>query len=230
MTRALTCSNDTLSAMFGIDIEDAMGPAPEMTGVICGKCKGRGKFVGWSGRVVGNCFTCDGTGLTRSAGVALNPGDCAKCTGTGAWRPGHPCFACNGTGRETASEEITVTAIVTAFEAARGHGIKSPRLRLDDFIFSRAPDHGVNAGAIYVKAKKSNEYLGKVTAGKFRPTLACDAATTERVIAVAGAPHEAAKAYGQRTGECACCGRELTNGVSIDLGIGPICRDKYGWG
>jgi hypothetical protein len=36
-------------------------------------------------------------------------------------------------------------------------------------------------------------------------------------------------AYGKRTGACSCCGRELTNGESIDRGIGPICAEKYGW-
>ena len=58
---------------------------------------------------------------------------------------------------------------------------------------------------------------------------ACDDPTRERVVAVASDPHAAAKAYGARTGECSCCGRELTNAESIELGIGPICRDKFGW-
>ena len=28
----------------------------------CKKCRGSGQFVGWSGRAVGNCFECKGTG------------------------------------------------------------------------------------------------------------------------------------------------------------------------
>ena len=32
---------------------------------------------------------------------------------------------------------------------------------------------------------------------------------------------------GQETGTCSCCGRTLTNELSISLGIGPICRE--GW-
>lgn len=39
-------------------------------------------------------------------------------------------------------------------------------------------------------------------------------------------PEEAAR-YGQVTGRCACCGRELTNEESIERGIGPICWEKY---
>lgn len=30
-------------------------------------------------------------------------------------------------------------------------------------------------------------------------------------------------------GKCCCCGRALTDPLSIELGIGPICREKGGW-
>lgn len=36
-----------------------------------------------------------------------------------------------------------------------------------------------------------------------------------------------AKAFGHRTGRCGCCGRTLTNPESIELGIGPICAERY---
>lgn len=36
-----------------------------------------------------------------------------------------------------------------------------------------------------------------------------------------------ASAYGRRTGRCGICGRELTDPVSIERGIGPICADKF---
>lgn len=28
---------------------------------------------------------------------------------------------------------------------------------------------------------------------------------------------------------CICCGRELLDAVSVDLGIGPVCREKHGY-
>lgn len=37
---------------------------------------------------------------------------------------------------------------------------------------------------------------------------------------------EEAKEYGHLTGRCCCCGRELTNETSIELGIGPVCLAK----
>lgn len=37
---------------------------------------------------------------------------------------------------------------------------------------------------------------------------------------------EEAAAYGRRTGVCCACGRELTDPVSIEAGIGPICSTR----
>ena len=31
-----------------------------------------------------------------------------------------------------------------------------------------------------------------------------------------------------KTGNCSCCGRHLENKESVELGIGPICRSKWG--
>ena len=42
-----------------------------------------------------------------------------------------------------------------------------------------------------------------------------------------GAPLQAAMKYGKLSGRCCSCGRELTNDGSIELGIGPICAEKF---
>lgn len=42
-------------------------------------------------------------------------------------------------------------------------------------------------------------------------------------------PKVASLCYGVLIGSCGICGRTLTNAVSIDRGIGPICADKMGW-
>jgi len=123
---------------------------------------------------------------------------------------------------------IDISKIETAFTAALENLLKFPKLRLDTFEFSRASAASKNAGALYVK--EGETYLGKIQGGKLICTRQCDDKTKARVIEAAADPHKAAKAYGMRTGSCSCCGRELTNGESIDLGIGPICAGKYGWG
>ena len=126
------------------------------------------------------------------------------------------------------AKAIDVSKIEVAFAAARSNGIKRPKLRLGTFMFSRAPDTGKNAGSIYVK--EGEQYLGKVTDGQFLPVRECGDERKAKVIEVAANPSASAKAFGLRTGTCSCCGRLLTNGHSVDIGIGPICASKYGWG
>ena len=91
---------------------------------------------------------------------------------------------------------------------------------------------GPNAGCLYVK--DGSQYLGKVTlAGEFRAAYGIQAEPViEALLAAQEDPEAAAIAYGRETGSCSCCGRELTNQQSIDLGIGPICLDRLGgaWG
>lgn len=65
--------NDDLSDIFGGDLTDETreaGFAIEAAEIArtkkfeepCFKCRGTGRFVGYTGRVLGNCFTCKGTG------------------------------------------------------------------------------------------------------------------------------------------------------------------------
>lgn len=129
---------------------------------------------------------------------------------------------------ETAPQ-VSVEAIEVAFKTAKGAGIKFPKLRLDGFVFSPASEKSANAGAVYIKNKEDGVYLGKVMGGKLFTSRDCTAEAKERIVAVATDPKQAAIAYGQRFGACAVCGRELTDGDSIDRGIGPICAEKYGW-
>jgi len=129
--------------------------------------------------------------------------------------------------RAVAAPEVSVAAIETAFASAMERGIKSPKLRLDAFKFKPAKASSANAGAIYVT--EGETYLGKVTGGRFMRSRDCDGQTEARIVQVCEDPKSAAVAYGRRTGSCCVCARELTNHESIDLGIGPICAEKFGW-
>ncbi len=211
----------------------------------CFKCGGSGKY---SKRLA--CFRCNGTGRLQarslnaedfaekhpavSKWIAENPSNTfAKSMGEavekyGSLTPNQLAAAeriATAPAQETKS--IDVARIEQAFATARSNKIKSPKLRLAEFVFSRAPDNGKNAGSIYVK--KGDEYLGKIAASQFFPIRTCPDEVRDEVIAVAAKPDEAAKAYGLRTGVCSCCGRTLTKGISIDRGIGPICAEKFGW-
>ena len=129
--------------------------------------------------------------------------------------------------RAEAAPQVSVAAIVAAFEVATRNGLKSPKLRLAEFKFNPAKSHSPNAGAVYVK--RGETYLGKVMNGRFMRSRDCDAEDERRICEVASDPKAAAIAYGKEFGSCSTCGRQLTDPASIAMGIGPICAQKYGW-
>lgn len=135
-----------------------------------------------------------------------------------------------GAQQAPAGAAIDVGRIEQAFEKARQSGLKRLRLHLDAFKFSPAGENSRNAGGIYVKRSGGDgAYLGKVLGGKFVRAAACTQEEEARIVAAAADPAQAAKAYGQRTGQCCVCGRELTAEESIERFVGPICAEKYGF-
>lgn len=122
--------------------------------------------------------------------------------------------------------EVDVSRIETLLFTARMSHLKHPKFRAEGLTFSLAGANSKNAGAVYVK--HGEEYVGKVMDGKFHPVSATPAGTAEAIVRVAQDPRGAAVAYGRMTGNCACCGRELTDPKSVELGIGPICAEKWG--
>jgi len=129
--------------------------------------------------------------------------------------------------REANAPVIDLTKINGLFETAKGNGLKKPRLVCGSLRLSLAPLNGANAGCTYVKDQ--GEYAGKITAeGKFFAVRTARAEVAGELQEIAKDPLNAFKVHGQVTGNCSCCGRELTNADSIALGIGPICAEKWG--
>lgn len=129
-------------------------------------------------------------------------------------------------GEQSTKEIVDLTPIKNMFENARNAGYKRAKYRAEGITLSLAGTNSRNAGAIYVKDFTGN-YLGKVQDNVFHPAYMGESAI-EPLKLIAVNPLQAAIRYGQQTGQCACCGRELTNSESIQLGIGPICREKWG--
>lgn len=124
--------------------------------------------------------------------------------------------------------EVDLTPVHEMFQNAAERGLKRPTYRAEGLVLSRAPDSGRNAGAIYVKA--DGDYQGKITPDhKFQPVADALDTTTDALQVIARDPEEAAINYGRATGSCACCGRELTDPVSIEAGIGPVCAANFGF-
>jgi hypothetical protein len=96
---------------------------------------------------------------------------------------------------------------------------------------SPAPATGKNPGSLYVK--RLGEYQGKIDrAGRFSAARDAQDGILEALQAFAANPAAAALAYGQATGNCCFCARELTDARSVTAGYGPICAEHYGlpWG
>jgi Family of unknown function (DUF6011) len=128
--------------------------------------------------------------------------------------------------REAAAPKVEISAIEALFAKAVDNDVKRPIFRADGIEISKAPVNGRNAGALYVKA--NGEYAGKIVDGKFHKVYAAPADTTDRLMAVAADPLREAMAYGRKFGNCALCGRDLVDPVSIRACVGPICAPKWG--
>jgi hypothetical protein len=129
-------------------------------------------------------------------------------------------------GNAPQSAIVDASRVRAAFDAAVSAGLRTPRVTIAGFQLSLAPAHGRNPGAIYVK--QNGEYVGKVVGNQFQMAHNVSL-NVEALQAVFADPAAAARLHGVQTGECSCCGRTLTDPVSIAAGIGPICADRYGW-
>ena len=126
------------------------------------------------------------------------------------------------------SGAVNLDRIREMFDAAVSSGYKKPCYRAEGLKISLASAMGRNAGCLYVVEIEDDAYQGKIDGVTFKAVREARANTLARLQAIADDPKGAAIRYGQRTGTCACCGRELTNHASIDAGIGPICRNRFG--
>jgi hypothetical protein len=123
---------------------------------------------------------------------------------------------------------VDLDRIREMFDTAAASGYKKPVYRAEGLKITLAPASGRNAGALYVVEIEDDAYQGKIVGTAFAATRETKRDVLSRLQVIAADPKTAAVAYGRRTGTCSCCGRELTNHASIEMGIGPICAGKWG--
>jgi len=116
------------------------------------------------------------------------------------------------------------------FADAVAAGYTKPVLRTLNFKYKQAPAHGRNPGAIYITELDTSVYVGKIFDGAVQ---LISASNRDKILAeiyeTVEHPQIAAVKFGHQTGQCSICGRPLANKLSIALGIGPICNEKFGW-
>lgn len=124
------------------------------------------------------------------------------------------------------SGEVGIERINALFATAAASGLKKPVFRTSRLIIKPAKMH---PGTLYVTDKaQDGAYVGKIVAGKFEARREAAPDTLSLLCSIAADPMKAAIEYGRSTGECGCCGRELTDPASVAAGIGPICATKWG--
>lgn len=131
---------------------------------------------------------------------------------------------------EAPAQQVSAGPLLVALQRAKDRGLKRPKIRLGAVVLSLAPTSGNNPGAIYVKRRGGDgAYLGKVLGNRFLSVRGCTESDAAEVARTLENPQAAAEAHGLQSGECAICGRELTDPVSVARGIGPICAENFGW-
>lgn len=141
--------------------------------------------------------------------------------------------------REKAREAVQAAApvitgegfdrMLATFANAKASGLKWPKLRIGEFTFALAGERSKYAGkALFVKHAEY-DYQGRIDLeGRWFPSRECGPQQDQAIRTICSDPLAAAVLHGKQTGHCACCGLELTNEESVRLGIGPICREKWG--
>lgn len=118
--------------------------------------------------------------------------------------------------------------MLATFARAKASGLRYPKLRIGEFTFALAGERSKYAGkALFVK--NGDNYCGRIDLeGRWFSAPGCTEGEQQRIKEICRDPLAAAVLHGKQTGNCACCGLELTNEESVRLGIGPICREKWG--
>lgn len=124
---------------------------------------------------------------------------------------------------------VDLSRIRQMFDAAVSSGHHRPVYLAEGLKITLAPAHCRNAGALYVVDLDRDEYQGKVEGVDFKKVGTASPLTYPALLRIAADPLKTAIDFGRLNGRCACCGRKLTNKVSVDLGIGPICKENWGF-
>jgi len=134
-----------------------------------------------------------------------------------------------------------VDAFLSYFNIAKER-LKHPKLHLiyDEGCivrFSLAGERSKYPGSIFVaertKGFSTADYFGRIMPnGDFYRGRDCDAEMYEWITTLVKNLQDEALLFGQETGHCSFCYKELTDERSLKVGYGPVCAKNWGldWG
>ena len=129
----------------------------------------------------------------------------------------------------TADADNKWARMIEIFQTVKRNGAKRMALRFGSVTIKPSKDGGV----LWVTDRDKRDaegrplFLGRVSPAG--PQRGMPDAVVATLTEAASDPLSAAMRHGHATGECSCCGLPLTNKESVRLGIGPICREKWGF-
>jgi hypothetical protein len=126
--------------------------------------------------------------------------------------------------------------ILALIKQAQGSGLKWPKIHLQDqagfpVIFSVYGPKSKYCGQIRVTEGQGygDQWFGRIDEqGVFHPASGCPATVLNLMKQFNEAPAAFVAAYGKKTGNCSFCKKALTDAVSVHVGYGPTCAEKYG--
>lgn len=125
--------------------------------------------------------------------------------------------------------EVDASNILASLAEARANKLKKPVLRLmmgDKEVRIKYMSYGKNAGGCWVTLGAMQDLAGKISdSGVFTSQ---NNQLCEFLEQVNDNVEGWVRDFGRLTSTCSCCGIPLTNPLSVQLGIGPICREKFG--
>lgn len=116
----------------------------------------------------------------------------------------------------------TYPNIINALKAAQAH-LQTPALRFGDGLVVKLP-RGYSSAFI----REGSLKRGSINVASLQ-AYALVAPVREALNQLEQDVAGGLQAYGQKTGQCGCCGRTLTHPTSVKLGIGPVCAGRYGF-
>lgn len=135
-----------------------------------------------------------------------------------------------------AAIEIDTSRLFACLTAAAATGLRRPRLIVGDVTVKLAGSTSRQPGALYFYS--NGTFLGSIrpagaaliVSRAYRGLSEQDReAFVTAVRELAADPVARVRAHGGLTGQCSCCGRPLSDPVSVANGIGPICADRFGF-
>ncbi len=115
--------------------------------------------------------------------------------------------------------------------------LKYPKLRLktesgQPVVLTRCTENSKTPGHINITdggPYGANTYFGRIAPDGRAIFKTENVEVVALLVKFNEDPQAEIKVQGIRTGQCCCCGRELTDQESIANGVGPICAEKWGF-